>query len=101
MILIIQRYFLKLHRLIGSIENGQSVDEAVRAIKPPVHFRQRDALMAQARLWSSSTLEHALRRISDTALSARRTSNLEDTLGERLLLALSAMASASAASRRR
>lgn len=101
MILITQRYFLKLHRLLGAVEAGQSIDEAVRGLRPPVHFKQRDALMAQARLWSLAALEAALHRIAETARAARRTSTLDETLGERLILALAAMATSATASRRR
>lgn len=101
-ILITQRYFLKLHKLRSDIDGGQSVDDALRSLRPPVHFKQRDALAAQVRSWSSKGLDSALKRIGDTAKAARLSSTLEDTLGERLVLALAAMAAPlSGAARRR
>ncbi|MEQ1652607.1 MAG: DNA polymerase III subunit delta [Hyphomicrobium sp.] len=102
-ILITQRYFLKLHRVRGDVDGGKSLDEALRYLRPPLHFKQRDAFAAQVRGWSRSSLENALTRIAETAKAARLSSQLEDTLGERLVLALSAMAgpaNASAARRR-
>jgi DNA polymerase-3 subunit delta len=101
-ILITQRYFLKLHRIRGELDSGRSLDEALRALRPPMHFKQRDVFSAQVRRWTKSGLDAALRRIAETAKSARLTSTLEDTLTERLILALAAMAGGlSGAARRR
>jgi DNA polymerase III subunit delta len=100
-ILIIQRYFLKLHRVRGDLDGGRSLDEALRSMRPPLHFKQRDAFAAQVRNWSRASLDAALTRIAETAKAARLSSALEDTLGERLVLALSAMAAPSRAARRR
>jgi DNA polymerase-3 subunit delta len=100
---ILQRYFLKLHRVRSEVDAGASIDEALRALRPPLHFRQRDAFAAQIRRWSRDALDQALSRLGETARAARLNSGLEDVLAERLLLALSAMAGArgEGASRRR
>lgn len=101
-ILITQRYFLKLHRIRGELDSGRSLDEALRALRPPMHFKQRDAFSGQVRRWTKSGLDAALKRIAETAKAARLTSTLEDTLTERLILALAAMAGGlSGAARRR
>jgi DNA polymerase III subunit delta len=103
-ILIAQRYFLKLHRVRADLDGGRSLDDALRSMRPPLHFKQRDAFAAQVRNWSAASLNAALTRISETAKAARLSSQLEDTLGERLMLALSAMAAAprdASAARRR
>ena len=101
-IVITQRYFLRLHRVRAGIDGGRSLDDALKSLRPPLHFKARDAFTAQCRMWTRGGLDQALKRIAETAKSARLNSNLEDTLGERLLLALSAMAeTGSAASRRR
>ena len=94
-ILITQRYFLRLHRVRGEMDDGRGLDEALRALRPPLHFKQRDAFAAQVRRWSRASLEQALRRIGETAKAARLSSAIEDTLAERLILALAAMAGAS------
>ncbi len=91
-ILIAQRYFLKLHRVRADLDGGRSLDDVLRLMRPPLHFKQRDAFSAQVRTWSTASLNAALTRISETAKAARLSSALEDTLGERLVLALSAMA---------
>lgn len=91
-ILITQRYFLKLHRARADLDQGRSVDEIVRSMKPPLHFKQKDVFAAQLRRWSRSGLDQATRRIAETARAARLNSQLEDTLAERLILALSGLA---------
>lgn len=103
-ILIMQRYFLKLHRVRADLDSGRSLEDALRGLRPPLHFKQRDAFAAQVRNWSKSSLDAALGRIAETAKSARLSSQLEDTLAERLVLAIAAMASpagSASASRRR
>ena len=92
-ILIAQRYFLRLHKVRADIDGGKSLDDALRALRPPLHFKSRDAFASQCRRWPRPGLDAALKRIAETAKAARLNSQLEDTLGERLLLALSAMAS--------
>lgn len=93
-ILIMQRYFLKLHRVRSDVDSGRSLEEALRGLRPQLHFRQRDAFSSQVRHWPRTGLESALKRIGETAIAARLSSQLEDTLGERLVLAISAMADA-------
>ena len=100
-IMIMQRYFLKLHRVRADIDSGRSLEDALRGLRPPLHFKQRDVFAAQVRNWSRSALDQALGRIADAAKAARLSSPLEDTLAERLVLALSAMAGPFAAARRR
>lgn len=91
-ILALQRHFARLHRLHAIVGSGKSVDQAIRDFRPPIHFKQADAIKAQLRLWRSEPLEKALLGISQTARSARRSSNLEDLLAERLVLSLSGLA---------
>lgn len=94
-ILITQRYFLKLHRARGDLDQGRSLDEVIRTMRPPLHFKQKDIFSSQVRRWSRNGLDAALKRIAETAKAARLSSQLEDTLAERLILALSAMAGGS------
>lgn len=93
-ILITQRYFHKLHRVRGELDQGRSLEDALRTLRPPLHFKQRDVFAGQVRRWSRAGLDAALRRIAESAKAARLSSQLEDTLAERLILALAAMANA-------
>lgn len=102
-ILITQRYFLKLHGARGDIEGGRSVDDVLRGMRPPLHFKHRDVFAAQCRRWTKDGLDQALKRIGETAKQARLNSALEVTFAERLILALASLAniSANTAARRR
>ncbi|MBN9246573.1 MAG: DNA polymerase III subunit delta [Hyphomicrobium sp.] len=95
-ILIVQRYFLKLHRVRSDVDAGLRLDDALKSVRPPLFFKQKDSFGRQVRSWSRGQLDQALRRIAETAKTARLTSNLEDVLAERLILALAAMAAMSA-----
>jgi len=87
-ILAVQRHFLRLHRLRSAQEAGRSLEEAMRALKPAVHFRQKPAIEQQCRDWSVASLNAALARIGEAAKAARLNSALEEALAENLLLAV-------------
>ena len=87
-----QRHFQRLHRLRAAVDAGRTLEEAIRQLRPPVHFKQKARLEAQCRIWNRERLDDALSRIARAAKSARRTSALEATLTERLLLDLASLA---------
>ena len=88
----IQRHFRRLHRLRSNMDEGKSFEDAARQLRPPIYFKQRPQLAAQCRMWPTRRLQSALQRIGDTAKTARRNSQLETTLAERLLLEIATMA---------
>ncbi len=90
----LQRHFLRLHRMRSGLDAGRSMDEVVRGLRPPPHFKQRDALEQQCRAWSTGKLSAALARLADAAKAARLSPTLEGTLAERLLLDLGSLAKA-------
>jgi DNA polymerase III subunit delta len=90
-ILALQRHFLRLHRVRSALDAGRSMDEATRQLKPPPHFKQRDAFERQCRDWRLPHLNAALAAIADTAKRARLTSALDTVLAEHLLLELAVL----------
>jgi DNA polymerase III subunit delta len=88
----LQRHFLRLHRMRSALDAGRSMEEVVRGLRPPPHFRQREALERQARNWSGHRLMAALDRIAATAAAARRSGAPEALLAESLLLGIAAVA---------
>ncbi len=91
----IQRHFTRLHRIRAAVEGGKSIESAIGEIRPPVHFKQKDALAAQCRAWRPEALEAALAGIASTARTARVTSTLDDLFAERLVLTLARLARSS------
>ncbi len=88
----LQRHFLRLHRIRAAFDGGRSMDDVMRSLRPPPHFKQRDALEQQGRNWSLPKLATALTRIAEAAKAARLNSAMEGTLAENLLLDLGRIA---------
>jgi DNA polymerase-3 subunit delta len=57
-----------------------------------VHFKQKNAIGLQCRMWSTPRLAQALARANQAAKAARLTSSLEDAITEELLIALAGAA---------
>jgi DNA polymerase-3 subunit delta len=93
-ILATQRYFFRLHRTRAQLDQGRSLDDALRSIRPPLHFKAKDQMSAQLRGWSADRLVRALSGIARAAKTARLTSTLEESLAERLLMDLAKLARA-------
>jgi DNA polymerase III subunit delta len=91
-ILAVQRHFLRLHRARSALDAGRSMDEALRQLKPPPHFKQKDAFERQCRDWSLAKLNAALAAIAEAVKRARLTSALDNVLAEHLLMDLGALA---------
>ena len=91
-ILATQRHFQRLHRVKAQADRGGSIDDILRSMRPPLHFKQKDLLAQQCRIWTMPKLTDALNRISTAAKAARTASALEDQLAERMLLGLSMLA---------
>jgi DNA polymerase-3 subunit delta len=87
-ILALQRHFLRLHRLRSGLDEGRSLEELMRSLKPQPNVKQKAAIEQQARAWSLPSLNAALARIGDAAKAARLTGTLADTLAERLAMDL-------------
>ena len=88
MIAALQRHFLRLHRLRSGHEGGRSIDDVMRSLRPPPHFKQKAVLEQQCREWTLARLNAALAKIGESAHAARLRSAMESTLAERLLLEL-------------
>ena len=94
-IAVLQRYFLKLHRFRSEVDAGQRLDDALKFVRPPLFLRQKDIFARQVRRWSRDRLDQALHRIAEAAKMVRLSSDLENIISERLVLALVSMAAIS------
>ena len=87
----LQRHFQRLHRVRSAMDSGSTLDDALRRMRPPLHFKQKDAFAAQCRMWTTPRLSDALGRISTVAKAARLAGGLDEALSERLLMGLAMM----------
>ncbi|CAN1723495.1 DNA polymerase III subunit delta [Hyphomicrobium sp. 1Nfss2.1] len=88
----LQRALQRLHRIRTDLDAGASFEDVMRQQRPPVHFKQKDALGLQCRMWSSPRLTHVLKRTAAAAKAARLNSALEEAITEELLLAVASLA---------
>jgi DNA polymerase-3 subunit delta len=72
----------------ASLDAGRSMEDVLRSLRPPPHFKQRDGLERQARTWTLAKLNAAVARIAEAAKAARLNATLENALAEALLLDL-------------
>jgi DNA polymerase-3 subunit delta len=87
-----QRHFQRLHRARSAVDRGGSLEDALRQMRPPLHFKQKDAFAAQCRMWTTARLTDALSRISGVAKAARLAGSLDEAMSERLVMSLAMMA---------
>lgn len=86
LIIAMQRYFQRLHRVRATLEATGSMETGLRALRPPLHFKSRDSFTRQVNAWTGQKLLRALDRITVAQRSAR-SSVLDDALAaDRLVL---------------
>ncbi len=92
LIMATQRYFQRLHRVRTTFEATGSMDTAIRALRPPLHFKIKDAFTRHVNAWPSAKLIRALGRITVAQRSAR-SNVIDDALAaDRLILDLARLA---------
>ncbi|MEE4207730.1 MAG: DNA polymerase III subunit delta [Parvularcula sp.] len=71
-----------------ALARGDSADAALRAIKPPVHFREADAVKRELARWPEPRLEDAARALFEAEALCKTTGAPDQALAERTLLRL-------------
>ena len=88
----LQRHLTRLHQAAALIGNGQSADEAMRALRPPVFMMDKAKVGLQLRLWPEKVLARALTQSLDVERQIKTTGAPAEALMGRLLLALAGFA---------
>jgi DNA polymerase-3 subunit delta len=89
---MLSRHLLQLYRLRTMVDNGRSAIDAVGTLRPPVHFRQKDAMAHQATRFNAAMLKKAVQMVQETVRLSRLNAQLETINTERLIIVLSRMA---------
>jgi DNA polymerase-3 subunit delta len=79
------KHFQRLHRVRMSLESGASIEDALRGLRPPVFFKQKDAFVAQVEAWSSALLTRGLQRITETQRASRAAGGQFGSMDEAVL----------------
>lgn len=85
------RHVMLLHLVMVRAETG-GLERALSSLRPPPHFRVRDALLAHARSWTVARLGAALQLLLDAEIAVKTTGNPQRTLVRRALHDLAGLA---------
>ncbi len=88
------RHLLRLHQTAGLMAKGQSADQAMRALRPPVIFFLRDPFRLQLRLWNTDRLARALDLVTEAELDCKTTGMPVDAVCGRALMRMAQAARA-------
>jgi DNA polymerase III subunit delta len=91
----VQRHLQRLHRVLAQTESGRPISDVIKGFRPFLHFKAKDALMAEVQIWSADRVADALDRAATALITARTTSTLESAIAERLVLEIATLARAS------
>lgn len=81
-------HFQRLLLVIDQAARNTTIDSAVKALKPAVHFSRNAAFKQQCRLWDRPRLEAALEAFQNAETQCRKQSALEKTICTRVHLNL-------------
>lgn len=82
------RHFTQLHRVASAQTGGGNMEQAMKSLRPRPHFKRESQFLAHCRKWGAGRLAQALPLIQEATRRSRRTSDLETSFAERLLLTL-------------
>ena len=74
------RHLQRLHVLAVRLAVGGSIDEAIRAARPPIFFKQQDSWRRQLQRWSEGRLRLALARVAEAEFRMKQTGLPAETL---------------------
>ena len=67
------RYFQRLHLVRSLSDQGQSIDQATRQLRPPLFWKEADSFKAQAARWPLARLDFALTRLLRAETDCKKT----------------------------
>jgi DNA polymerase III subunit delta len=83
-----QTYFNQLRMLGHAISTGQPAQNAVRGLRPPVHFKLQDALIRHTQKWQPSRCIKMINRLQDIEMNIKSKPIDDRTLTAQSLLGL-------------
>ncbi len=70
---IAARHFERLHLAASRISGGETADNVIRTLRPPVFFKRADAFRAQLRRWPAGRLASALEVLTEAEIQCKST----------------------------
>ncbi len=82
------RHLHRLHALTAQLAAGASLDEVLRAARPPIFFKQEDSFRRQLGLWTEARLRPLLDRVAKAELNMKTTGLPAETICREAMLAV-------------
>ena len=82
------RQVANLHKMRLSVDDGDSIDTAMRRAAPPLHFTREQPVGEALRAFSAPRLLRAMGQLAEASLEARRHAALAESIAQRTLLAI-------------
>ncbi len=77
---------LRLHYVKGLVEEGFSVDEATKKLRPMLFWKDKDRFMAQLRIWTRRQLSDLMEQLSEVEFQCKSTGYPVETITKRFCL---------------
>ncbi len=90
----LERRLTMLLGLRGLVDGGLSAQSAVDGARPPIFWKEKDAVVAELRLWSTPALVRGLADILAAERAIKTSGSLGETLADNAILTLSRRAAA-------
>ena len=88
------RHLSRLEQAVIAMGSGANPDKAMKSLRPPVFFKQRDTFRDQLRRWQPKTLSRARDELIRAEIDCKSTGIPDEAVCERALMRLAAMAGA-------
>lgn len=85
---MLARHFHRLHLVKGLVQQGLTLDDAMRKLRPPVIFKQVAAFKAQVQTWDLSRLATALDILNEAEAACKTSGYPPETICSRALMRL-------------
>ena len=83
-----QGYFKQMLAAARAVRAGSQPRQAVKSLRPPLHFRLQDQLSAQIRYWTPDAILDAVNRLQDAELAVKSGAADEETQCAQTLLGI-------------
>lgn len=84
----VQGRLMRLHQVKSALDAGQSMDQAIKTLRPPLFFKDKASFTAALGRWPLARLTQALDLLIEAEIDCKTTGNPADTLAARALLRL-------------
>lgn len=87
----LQNHFKRLHYTNSMMANGQSMDQAIKSLQPPLFFKVENAFKAQLKKWKGPKLDIILQKLAELEAETKKTGTPVETLCAQAILSISLM----------